>query len=51
MPASTEPVRQQPLTFRRFKDGDHEPRPWQQEIFDADHSYKCPTYKIGRAHV
>jgi NADPH-dependent glutamate synthase beta subunit-like oxidoreductase/Pyruvate/2-oxoacid:ferredoxin oxidoreductase delta subunit len=44
MPASTEPVRQQPLTFRRFKDGDHEPRPWQQEIFDADHSYKCPTY-------
>ncbi|MEW6706558.1 MAG: NAD(P)-binding protein [Pseudomonadota bacterium] len=34
----------QPLTFRRYKDGDHAPRPWQQEIFDADHSHKCPTY-------
>jgi NADPH-dependent glutamate synthase beta subunit-like oxidoreductase/Pyruvate/2-oxoacid:ferredoxin oxidoreductase delta subunit len=36
------PVR--PLTFRRYKDGDHEPRAWQEEIFDADHSHKCPTY-------
>ncbi|MBL8348758.1 MAG: NAD(P)-binding protein [Burkholderiaceae bacterium] len=34
----------QPLSFRRYKDGDHKPRPWQQEIFDADHSHKCPTY-------
>ena len=33
-----------PLTFRRYKDGDHKPLPWQQEIFDADHSHKCPTY-------
>ncbi len=33
-----------PLTFRRFKDGDHEPLAWQKEIFDADHSHKCPTY-------
>ena len=33
-----------PLTFRRYKDGDHQPRPWQEEIFDADHSHKCPTY-------
>ncbi len=33
-----------PLTFRRYKDGDHKPRAWQQEIFDADHSHKCPTY-------
>ncbi|HET9821085.1 MAG TPA: NAD(P)-binding protein [Burkholderiaceae bacterium] len=33
-----------PLTFRRYKDGDHKPRSWQQEIFDADHSHKCPTY-------
>ena len=33
-----------PLTYRRFKDGDHKPRAWQQEIFDADHSHKCPTY-------
>ena len=33
-----------PLTFRRYKDGDHKPLPWQKEIFDADHSHKCPTY-------
>ncbi|MDE2457295.1 MAG: FAD-dependent oxidoreductase, partial [Burkholderiales bacterium] len=32
------------LTFRRFKDGDAQPLAWQQEIFDADHSHKCPTY-------
>ena len=31
-------------TFRRYKDGDAKPLPWQQEIFDADHSHKCPTY-------
>ncbi|MBK6862764.1 MAG: NAD(P)-binding protein [Ideonella sp.] len=33
-----------PLTYRRFKDGDHKPRAWQQQIFSADHSHKCPTY-------
>ena len=33
-----------PLTFRRYKDDDAAPLPWQQEIFDADHSHKCPTY-------
>ncbi|OGA47513.1 MAG: glutamate synthase [Betaproteobacteria bacterium RIFCSPLOWO2_12_FULL_62_58] len=32
------------LTFRRYQDGDEEHRPWQEEIFDADHSHKCPTY-------
>ncbi len=34
----------QPLTFRRFRDDDHKPLAWQKEIFDADHSHKCPTY-------
>ena len=33
-----------PLTFRRYKDGDSKPLAWQKEIFDADHSHKCPTY-------
>ncbi|EHR72136.1 NADPH-dependent glutamate synthase beta chain-like oxidoreductase [Burkholderiales bacterium JOSHI_001] len=33
-----------PLTFRRYKDGDAKPLAWQKEIFDADHSHKCPTY-------
>lgn len=32
------------LTFRRFKDGDHQHRPWQEEIFKAGWSHKCPTY-------
>jgi len=32
------------LTKRRFKDGDHEHRPWTEEIFIADASHKCPTY-------
>jgi NADPH-dependent glutamate synthase beta subunit-like oxidoreductase len=40
-PSSTEA---KPLTFRRYKDGDAKPLAWQQEIFDADHSHKCPTY-------
>ncbi len=31
-------------TFRRFRDGDSTPRSWREVIFEADHSYKCPTY-------
>jgi len=44
MSGQTDTVQPQPLTFRRYKDGDHKPNAWQQEIFDADHSHKCPTY-------
>ena len=44
MSAFTASVPAQPLTFRRYKDGDEKPLPWQQEIFDADHTHKCPTY-------
>jgi NADPH-dependent glutamate synthase beta subunit-like oxidoreductase len=44
MSSTTPTAEAKPLTFRRYKDGDHKPRPWQQEIFDADHSHKCPTY-------
>jgi glutamate synthase (NADPH/NADH) small chain len=32
------------FTFRKFKDGDDRHRPWSQQIFDADHTHKCPTY-------
>ncbi|MBW7850191.1 MAG: NAD(P)-binding protein [Rhodospirillales bacterium] len=32
------------LSWRRFKDGDHKHRPWQEEIFQASWSHKCPTY-------
>ncbi len=44
MSASTPTSESKPLTFRRYKDGDHKPHSWQEEIFDADHSHKCPTY-------
>lgn len=37
-------VEVKPLTFRRYQDGDDAHRPWQEEIFDAGHSHKCPTY-------
>lgn len=31
-------------TFRKFKDGDHEWGSFQEQIFSADESDKCPTY-------
>ena len=44
MTAQTQTATAKPLTFRRFKDGDSQVRSWQKQIFDADHSHKCPTY-------
>ncbi|MGP1675966.1 MAG: NAD(P)-binding protein [Burkholderiales bacterium] len=32
------------VTFRRYQDGDGKWKRWQEQIFDADHSHKCPTY-------
>ncbi|MHB8254471.1 MAG: NAD(P)-binding protein [Acidiferrobacter sp.] len=31
-------------TFRRYEDGVSEPSSWQEEIFKASASYKCPVY-------
>ena len=31
-------------TFRKFKDGDHQISRWGEQIFNGDHSHKCPTY-------
>ncbi len=31
-------------TFRAYEDGDHQWENWQDAIFSADHSHKCPTY-------
>jgi len=31
-------------TWRRFKDGDHRWRRWNDQIFTADETDKCPTY-------
>ena len=44
MSGQAETVQVKPLNFRRYKDGDNKPRSWQKQIFDADHSHKCPTY-------
>ncbi len=32
------------FTFRKYKDGDHEWSSYQQQIFTADETDKCPTY-------
>ncbi|HVB47480.1 MAG TPA: NAD(P)-binding protein [Burkholderiales bacterium] len=46
MAASTETkAATEKLTFRRYKEGDHEWRDWPSYIFQASHSYKCPTYQ------
>ena len=34
----------QKISFRRYKDGDNKIRRLNQKIFQAGHSYKCPTY-------
>ena len=42
--SSSAQTQSQPLTFRRFKDGEHTWKDLHQKIFNADHSHKCPTY-------
>lgn len=37
-------VQTTPFTFRRFKDGESKPLDLRDQIFNADRSYKCPTY-------
>jgi glutamate synthase (NADPH/NADH) small chain len=32
------------FTFRRYKDGDDAHRPWNQSIWQASWTHKCPTY-------
>ena len=43
MSATTE-TQTEKLTFRRYKDGDVKVKRWQDEIFQASFSHKCPTY-------
>jgi NADPH-dependent glutamate synthase beta subunit-like oxidoreductase len=38
-------VKPEKLTFRRYQEGDQKWRRWSDDIFDADHSHKCPTYQ------
>ncbi len=35
------------LTFRRYKDGDDAPLPWQKKIFQASYTHKCPEYVLS----
>jgi NADPH-dependent glutamate synthase beta subunit-like oxidoreductase/Pyruvate/2-oxoacid:ferredoxin oxidoreductase delta subunit len=37
----------QARTFRRFKDGKNQWRSWQDKIFEADKSHKCPEYVLS----
>ena len=32
------------LTFRKYEDGEKSWEAWGEQIFEADHSHKCPTY-------
>ncbi|MBL8486163.1 MAG: NAD(P)-binding protein [Rhodocyclaceae bacterium] len=43
MSATTE-TQDTKLTFRRYKDGDDRIKRWQDQIFQASWSHKCPTY-------
>ena len=40
----TEMVDPTKLTTRRYRDGDNKISNMRDQIFEADHSYKCPTY-------
>jgi NADPH-dependent glutamate synthase beta subunit-like oxidoreductase len=41
--SATEPTTEK-LTFRRYKDGDTTFKRWQDQIFQASFTHKCPTY-------
>ncbi len=34
----------QDLNFRRYQDGDNQPRSWDEQIWQAGWTHKCPTY-------
>lgn len=34
------------LTWRRYKEGDHSPPAWREQIFQSSWSHKCPTYVL-----
>ncbi len=44
MATSPEDMQAKKLTFRKFKDGEHDYRSYQEAIFQAGWSHKCPTY-------
>lgn len=44
MAASRDDMKNEKLTFRKYKNGDREWGSWTDMIFKEDTSYKCPTY-------
>ncbi len=44
MATSRDDMQENKLTFRKFKDGDHSWGRMTDQIFEGDHSHKCPTY-------
>ncbi|HDJ85939.1 MAG TPA: FAD-dependent oxidoreductase, partial [Chromatiales bacterium] len=46
MSTSRDEMQEPKLTFRKFRNGDHDWRNWRKQIFEADHSFKCPTYVL-----
>jgi len=44
MSSTSEVTQSTAYTFRRYKDGNNQVRRWNEKIFQAGHSYKCPTY-------
>ncbi len=44
MATSRDDMENKDLTFRRFDEGDHEWKRGTDQIFEGDHSHKCPTY-------
>jgi len=44
MATSRDDMQDKKLTFRKFKDGEHDWDSNTDQIFKGDHTYKCPTY-------
>ena len=44
MATSPTDIKPTAITYRRYKDGDSAPPPWQEVIFQSSWSHKCPTY-------
>ncbi|MDK9702636.1 MAG: NAD(P)-binding protein [Sulfuritalea sp.] len=42
--SATPEIQAEKLTFRRYKEGETKVKRWQEQIFQASYSYKCPTY-------
>ncbi|MBI5792377.1 MAG: NAD(P)-binding protein [Rhodocyclales bacterium] len=42
--SATPEIHTEKLTFRRYKEGETKVKRWQEQIFQASYSYKCPTY-------